>query len=63
MNGMKDVSVKRFYCPNCNQNILTPYLITKCPDCGFDLLDAQYIITEDEKSGEYTVRIKPSRLR
>ena len=55
---MIDASVKRFYCPNCNQNILAPYLITKCPTCGFDLLDVQYIITEDEKSGEYTVRMK-----
>jgi len=38
-------------------------MITKCPNCGFDLLEVQYIITEDEKGGEYTVKFKPSRLR
>lgn len=62
MKGMIDASVERFYCPNCNQNILAPYRMNQCPDCGFDLLDVQYIITEDKKGGKYTVKIKPSRL-
>lgn len=54
---MKD-EIKTFYCPNCNQNVLAPYRINKCPDCGSDLMNVEYRITENENGGQYEVHFK-----
>lgn len=59
---MTSTSPQGFYCPTCNKNIISPYNVNKCPDCGSEVMRVRYIITEDEHGGKYEVKVEHEHI-
>ena len=51
-----------FYCPTCNKSIISPYHVSKCPDCGSEVMQVKYIITEDEYGEKYEVKVQRKHI-
>lgn len=54
---MEANSPQGYYCPACNKNIISPYSVKRCPECGGDLVWVRYTISENEHGGEYEIRV------
>ena len=59
---MTVTSPQGFYCPTCNKSIISPYNVSKCPDCGSEVMLVKYTITEDEHGGKYEVKLKQEHI-
>jgi ribosomal protein L37AE/L43A len=58
---VESIAPEKYYCPVCNKNILAPYSLGICPDCGNKLMYVEYRIIQDENSGIYEVYISERR--